>query len=155
MLKYVNFDIVFQEIPDEVTLAINLSNCPNRCKGCHSPYLMEDVGEPLTAVVLVDLLSRYGQGITCICFMGGDSAPEEITQLATAVKSYLNDIKVGWYSGRNYFPAGFSVQPFNYIKLGAYVENLGNLRSKNTNQRLYKITENQELEDVTFMFWKN
>ena len=30
MLKYVNTGIVFQEIPDEVTLAINISNCP-----CH------------------------------------------------------------------------------------------------------------------------
>ena len=30
MLKYVDTDIVFQEFPDEVTLAINLSNCPCR-----------------------------------------------------------------------------------------------------------------------------
>ena len=29
MLKYANYDIVFQEVPDEVTLAINISNCPN------------------------------------------------------------------------------------------------------------------------------
>ena len=28
MLKYTNHDIVFQEFPDEVTLAINLSLCP-------------------------------------------------------------------------------------------------------------------------------
>ena len=39
MLKYVNTDIVFQEIPDEVTLAVNISNCPCRCPGCHSQYL--------------------------------------------------------------------------------------------------------------------
>ena len=37
MLKYAGYDIVFQEIPDEVTLAISLTNCPNRCPGCHSP----------------------------------------------------------------------------------------------------------------------
>lgn len=41
MLKYVNTDIVFQEFPDEVTLAINLSNCPCHCPGCHSSYLWE------------------------------------------------------------------------------------------------------------------
>ena len=39
MLKYYNYDIVFQEYPDEVTLAINLTMCPNRCVGCHSAYL--------------------------------------------------------------------------------------------------------------------
>ena len=47
MLKYVNTDIVFQEIPDEVTLAINISNCPCHCPGCHSHYLWEDIGLPL------------------------------------------------------------------------------------------------------------
>ena len=39
MLKYVNCGIVFQEIPDEVTLSINISNCPCHCPGCHSNYL--------------------------------------------------------------------------------------------------------------------
>ena len=48
MLKYTNTDIVFQEIPDEVTLAVNLSGCPCRCPGCHSPQLWGDIGEPLT-----------------------------------------------------------------------------------------------------------
>ena len=31
MLRYINTDIVFQEFPDEVTLAINISGCPCRC----------------------------------------------------------------------------------------------------------------------------
>ena len=29
MVRYHNFDIVFAEIPDETTLAINITNCPN------------------------------------------------------------------------------------------------------------------------------
>ena len=45
MLKYVDYDIAFQEIPDEVTLAINLSNCPHRA-GCHSPHC-DDIGKNL------------------------------------------------------------------------------------------------------------
>ena len=28
MLKYVDSKVVFAEIPDEITLAINISNCP-------------------------------------------------------------------------------------------------------------------------------
>lgn len=47
MLKYVDARVVFQEIPDEITLAINISNCPCHCKGCHSQYLAEDIGKPL------------------------------------------------------------------------------------------------------------
>ena len=75
MLRYVDYDIVFQEIPDEVTLAINLSNCPNRCKGCHSPHLLENVGESLTEESLGHLLQKYGKAVTCVCFMGGDAEP--------------------------------------------------------------------------------
>ena len=82
MLKYTGFDIVFQEIPDEVTLAVNISNCPHRCPGCHSPYLWEDTGEPLTAAVLADWLTHYSREITCICFMGGDASPDEVAGLA-------------------------------------------------------------------------
>ena len=60
MLKYVNTDIVFQEFPDEVTLAINLSNCPCHCPGCHSSYLWKDVGQPLTPRSIEDFLRDVG-----------------------------------------------------------------------------------------------
>ena len=82
MLRYVDYDIVFQEIPDEVTLAINLSNCPNRCKGCHSPHLLENVGESLTEESLGHLLQKYGKAVTCVWFMGGDAEPFEGERLA-------------------------------------------------------------------------
>ena len=74
MLKYVDYDIVFQEIPDEVTLAINLSNCPHRCAGCHSPHLREDVGETIDKELLLSLLNRYSGAVTCVCFMCVDGA---------------------------------------------------------------------------------
>ena len=59
MLKYVGYDIVFQEIPDQVTLAINLSLCPNHCVGCHSPYLRNDVGNVLDEKALDEMLAQY------------------------------------------------------------------------------------------------
>ena len=77
MVRYHNFDIVFAEIPDETTLAINITNCPNRCPGCHSPHLQRDGGERLDAETLQRLLDRYGRSVTCVCFMGGDAAPPE------------------------------------------------------------------------------
>ena len=54
MLKYVPqmTSVVLEEIPDRVTLAVDISNCPGHCEGCHSPFLREDIGEPLTAAQL-------------------------------------------------------------------------------------------------------
>ena len=86
MVRYHNFDIVFAEIPDETTLAINITNCPNRCPGCHSPHLQRDGGERLDAEALQGLLDRYGRSVTCVCFMGGDAAPHEIARLAETVR---------------------------------------------------------------------
>ena len=57
MLKYLNSDIVFQEVPDEVALAINLTGCPCHCPGCHSQYLWNDVGQPLTESALDELIA--------------------------------------------------------------------------------------------------
>lgn len=154
MLRYTSYDIVFQEVPDEVTLAINISNCPNRCKGCHSPYLMENKGEELNEDVLSELLGKYGNAITCLCFMGGDSNPEKVEQLALFLREHTGGrIKSGWYSGRNNFPPVCSVQSFDYIKLGAYIEEQGGLDSATTNQRFYRV-EKGKMIDVTAYFYK-
>ena len=151
MLRFVNYDIVFQEVPDEVTLAINISGCPNRCKGCHSPYLMGDVGEVLDEDVLADLLKKYKNAITCICFMGGDNDTIEIDRLAAFVRS--NHIKTAWYSGKQNFAESCSLSNFDYVKLGPYVEKLGGLDSPTTNQRFYKIMDGR-MVDITNRFTK-
>lgn len=72
MLKYVNHDIVFQEFPDEVTLAVNLSHCPCACPGCHSTYLWGDNGEELTEERWLALVEQYGRTITCAAHQCGD-----------------------------------------------------------------------------------
>lgn len=152
MLRYIDYDIVFQEIPDETTLAVNITNCPNHCKGCHSPHLWNDIGEALTEQVLSDLLEKYGKAITCVCFMGGDASPYEVENLATFLQNQtVADVKVGWYSGKSDLPPNLLLSSFQYIKLGPYMEFLGGLKSCTTNQRLYKVV-NQQLIDITSRF---
>ena len=150
MLKVASFDIVFQEIPGEVTLALNLSNCPCHCPGCHSPHLAEDIGEVLDEELMADLIARYGSTITCIAFMGGDSDPEEVAIWAEYVKK--GGWKTAWYSGRTNYPK--DERAFDYVKLGPYIESLGGLKSEKTNQRLYKRV-GDSWEDITSSFWRS
>lgn len=155
MLRFVNYDIVFREVPGEVTLAINLSGCPHRCKGCHSPHLREDIGEVLDEDAISHLLEKYCSAITCVCFMGGDADYEKVADSAAFIRIKTDGrIKTGWYSGNNSLPERLSLRHFNYIKVGAYVERLGGLDVPTTNQRFYRI-ENGKMTDVTSSFQLN
>lgn len=150
-MKYVDTKIVMQEVPDEITLAINISNCPCHCKDCHSSYLAQDIGEDLSIERLTQL-GTEAEGITCIAFMGGDADPKRINRLAKWVKEEL-DLNVAWYSGRDKISDEINLENFNYIKIGHYDEFLGPLNEKTTNQRLYKII-NKQLVDITIRFWR-
>lgn len=154
MLKYTNIGIVFQEIPDEVTLSINISNCPCHCPGCHSSYLWEDIGKALDYIAIDSLINTYGEDITCLCLMGGDAEPENINKLAEYTKNKYPDIKVGWYSGKAKLSEKIDANNFDYIKIGPYIKSLGGLKSQSTNQRLYKKTTNGHYIDITKLFWK-
>jgi anaerobic ribonucleoside-triphosphate reductase activating protein len=154
MLKYANFDIVFQEVPDEVTLAINISNCPNQCVGCHSQYLWKDVGYVLDKESLDELVEKYQSGITCVCFMGGDAEPYDVANLAMHIKNKYKDMKTAWYSGKNELPEAFHAETFDYIKTGRYEAALGALDSRTTNQRMIKRLADGRVKDITSRFQK-
>lgn len=153
MLKYVDVKVVFAEIPNEITLAINISGCPCNCKGCHSSYLAEDIGEPLDLQRLTNLIDS-NKGITCVGLMGGDANPSEVDDIAQDIKEYYPELKVGWYSGRQELSKDIELSNFDYIKLGPYIEEFGPLNSKTTNQRFYKVN-GKELVDITDKFWKH
>jgi len=149
-MKVASFEIVFQEVPGEVTLALNISGCPNRCPGCHSPHLWEDTGEPLTEELLDALVDRYYPGITCVCFMGGDQDPDYIKRLATRVHERYEGLLTAWYSGRE--NPEYRLSTFDFVKTGPYVEALGGLKSKTTNQRFYRRRGDIWI-DETSSFW--
>lgn len=151
MLKYLDTKVTFAEVPDEVTLCINITGCKNNCKGCHSPYLAEDIGKVLTLDVLEHLI-RKNQGITCVSFMGGDSDTVRVDGLAEFVRKCFPSLKVAWYSGRDELSEHIYISNFDYIKLGHYDEECGPLSNPNTNQRMYKISKG-ELIDITNRFW--
>ena len=152
MLKYVDAKVVFAEVPDEVTLAINISNCPCQCKGCHSSYLAQDIGTELTFNEVRKLIKK-NSGISCIAFMGGDSEPKRIDALASFVTNHYQ-LKVAWYSGRQELSKEIDLQNFDAIKLGSYKEEFGPLNSRTTNQRFYKVSGG-ELINITNKFWKH
>lgn len=156
-MKYADAKVVFSEVPDEITLAISISNCPGTCKGCHSPWLRGDVGESLTKTSIRELLEK-NDGVTCICFMGGDNDIESLKQLIKWVKESYPKIKTAWYSGLDYLKDKEITKYLNYLKLGSYKESMGPLDNPHTNQVFYQVlhtpTNSTLLIDITYKFWK-
>lgn len=151
MIKFKDSYIVFEEIPDRVSLAVNITNCQNNCIGCHSPELRLNSGEELTEEI-IDKLINENYGIDCFLFMGEGKDRGRLLELAKYVKHYYN-LKVAIYSGRNNVETDF-YGVFDYIKVGEYKEEFGPLNRETTNQRLYEITSNNVI-NITSKFWKN
>lgn len=164
MIKYKpdTVQVVFEEIPDYVSLAIEITNCPGQCVGCHSPWLREDIGEELTVEKLNELIDQ-NRGVNCVVFMGEGKDPEALKHLAFSVR-LRSDFprKVALYSGRNEVESDYD-RYFDFIKTGPYIEQYGPLGKETTNQRLYEIesvyspTFEEPLvkrNDITYKFWR-
>ena len=99
MIKYVPqmTSVVIEEIPDRVTLAVDISNCQGNCVGCHSPFLKEDVGEELTNEI-IDKLVADNYGVNCFLFLGEGNDPATLISLADHVREI--GLSPALYSGR-------------------------------------------------------
>lgn len=150
-MKIASYDIVFQEVPGQVTLALNISQCPNHCPGCHSPHLQDDIGLVLDRDMIDSLLEKYARDITCVCFMGGDNEPRKVMELSAHV--HAAGLLTAWYSGHRDLPDCFECECLDYVKLGPYIESRGPLTNPDSNQKMYQI-EGGELKDITHLFWK-
>ena len=137
MLKYAALDIVFQEVPNETSLAIGITGCTLHCIGCHSRDLWEDKGEPLDVSTIEKMLYAH-KGITCLLLLGGE---HDIDTLIEIFQYAHRRIKTAWYCGLDMIPKD-KVGILNYldfVKTGHYDAELGGLDSPTTNQRLYQI----------------
>ena len=143
-LKYSNYAIVMQEVPNEVSLAINISDCPYKCEGCHSKYLWEYGGSYLIDDI-DELLDKYDGLITCVCFMGGDQNENDL--LACLNKAKEKQLKTCLYTGMDSMDSisDSIIQQLDYIKIGKYIEEFGGLNKATTNQRMYDLKNNREI----------
>lgn len=148
MIKYIPelTDVVLEEIPDRVTLALEIPNCQGSCPGCHSSFLKLDIGKELTPDE-ADRLIDDNFGINCLLLLGEGNDPEALLSLAAHVRERFPRLELALYSGRQ------EVEPeiyaaFDFVKVGPYVEALGPLNVPTTNQRLY-----YHGNDITSRFW--
>ena len=157
MIKYLNHALTFAEVPDEVALCINVTNCPHKCPGCHSPELREDIGYDLEAA-LPGLLREYIGAITCVCLMGEGNDIDALRQCLSVIK--CSGLKTCLYTGCDRPSEVLQALPYlDYLKLGHYDRDLGGLANQATNQKMYRLCFEPSNHtypsffDITWKFW--
>ncbi|MBQ4288268.1 MAG: anaerobic ribonucleoside-triphosphate reductase activating protein [Bacteroidales bacterium] len=166
MIKYLpdRVSIVLEEIPDRVSVAVDITNCPENCPGCHSPFLREDIGEELT-FERIDSLISDNFGVNCFLLLGEGRDHQALVRIGKYISEKYPGIAPALYSGRNQVEDDIW-QVFDYVKLGPYVEKKGPLNERTTNQRLYHVHSvisagaggsaaiRRVKEDITPVIWR-
>lgn len=162
MLKCYSTAITFAEFPDEICLALNISNCPGLCSYCSEPWLQEDSGEPITENFLKQIILQ-NPGITLVGLMGGDADHDDVIRISDLIHKLYPTLKVGMYSGRDFIDLKL-VGHLDYYKVGRWImpegpielwknESWGPLVFPNSNQKMWKILDGK-MYDITSKFRK-
>lgn len=167
MLLVYSHAISLLEVPNEISLCLNISECPCKCKGCSEPYLQESRGTPLTIEFLNGLLDKYkNYNLTCISFMGGDSDHIYLLDILKYVKD--KNIKTAFYSGFDFIDT--SLLPYlDYYKYGRFIlpsgdikewykKSCGPINFPWSNQKMFKIVSINnyyKMIDITDEFRKD
>lgn len=146
MMRFYEYQVVFQEVPDEISLCFSISGCPLRCDGCHSPFLWKaGNGTELRESLYKSLLEKYKDMISCVLFMGGEWHENElISKLRYANE---NGLKTCLYTGLDSVSSEIKNE-LTYLKTGPWMEDRGGLSSPSTNQLFRNIKTNEILNHL-------
>ncbi len=144
-MNYLNAQIVFQEVPNEISLALLIGGCPMKCPGCHSSHSWsKNVGKSLGPEEFESLLNQYKEYISCVVFLGGEWEPEVLTKHLD-FSSNLK-LKTCLYTGLELEDVSPKIlDSLTYIKCGPFKKEFGGLKSPRTNQTFLNLKTNENL----------
>jgi len=138
--------VVFQEVPNEISLCFSITGCKVGCKGCHSTELwQEDNGISLSNTNFTQWLKKYQGLISCVVFFGGEWQANALIEKLIIAKNY--GLKTCLYSGEKHIDISIS-QHLNFLKTGAWHETLGGLDSPTTNQVFRNVISGEKLNHL-------
>lgn len=140
-MNFLSRQLVFREIPDEISLSYLITGCPLKCPNCHSADSWNSSsGQRLSEWVLLEDIKKYRSAISCVLFMGGEWNEVELVNLLKLALS--QSLKTALYTGANDVSVNIKSN-LNYLKTGPYIESLGGLSSSKTNQKLINVHTNE------------
>ena len=145
LIPLVSHGITLTEIPDRVALYLELGDCRNDCRGCHSPHLRRPVPRPTPLDEIEPLIeSAVSKGANAIVVLGGTTNGIKDADLIPILKRLGTFLPVCLYSGRDDEERDITLAKSAHcawLKTGSYQESLGGLASPRTNQRFYALED--------------
>lgn len=144
-----NVDVVFQEVPGEISVCLSVAGCPLACPGCHSPELWTvRKGTELTQELYDGILKKYRNLATCVLFLGGEWEHDRLVSYLDAAIS--EGYKTCLYTGLDTVSDQLLAR-LTYLKTGPWVAALGGLESPGTNQKFVEVSTGTALNHL---FWR-
>lgn len=145
-LPVVNKGITFSEIPNKVSVFLEMGGCRQKCKGCHSAewlctHINQDFWtdlEDLKAYVT----KEKNNGAQAVVIMGGtNNTGVTLPMIIETIKELSKILPVGLYSGLPVNARAHKilakVLELKYLKVGNYIEQRGPLDNPKTNQKFF------------------
>ena len=140
-LYFYTKNVVFQEVPNEISLAFSIAGCKNNCKNCS--WKSFDISpKELTDDLYEELLEKYKGTVSCILFLGGEWNKDHL--INNLKKAHQFGYKTCLYTGQEDVTKDIK-DNLDFIKVGPYIEEKGGLNNPNTNQRFFDLKTNQLL----------
>ena len=135
--------ILFQEVPDHVSLGFTITGCQLRCKGCHSKDTWSELaGSPLSDDKFINHIKHYFGLISCVLFFGGEWQMNELQAKLLIARKY--NLNTCLYTGLEEVPTSLK-HLLTFLKTGPYIRELGGLNQPTTNQRFIELATGQVL----------
>lgn len=145
-MRCVDFQIVLQEVPGEISLCFSISGCSLKCEGCHSTFLWrKENGTLLSQNLFRKYLLEYQNMATCVLFMGGEWYQEKLVDLLKIAQA--ENYKTCLYTGEDQVAIEILSQ-LTWVKTGKWIKALGGLDSPATNQRFIEVKTNRILNHL-------
>ncbi|KGJ90496.1 anaerobic ribonucleoside-triphosphate reductase activating protein [Thalassotalea sp. ND16A] len=138
--------IVFQEVPNEISLCFSITGCQVGCKGCHSTELWnKNFGQPLTNTAFIHWLNKYQGLISTVLFMGGEWQQHHLIEKLIIAKHL--GLKTCLYTGENAVDDEIS-KHLTYAKVGKWDPQRGGLNTPGTNQKFIELSTGNSLNHL-------
>lgn len=143
MLKFYSKQVVFQEVPNEISISFSIAGCPLKCPGCSWKTAVSSMLEKqLTDEYYYKALEEYTNLASCVLFYGGEWDKQDLIHKLQIAKSM--NYKTCLYTGLTFKKVDKEIiDNLDYIKVGPYIAALGGLDSPKTNQKLINLKTNE------------